>query len=269
MSDSVIGACAGLKSAVSGGGASAPNEYPTLDDFVKKTMEDMPYSNEPSDGSLLDMGLGMKKKRGRPSGKKPGKSPSATDAEITQKMITHMNAVSDNSADSVLARRRISKYLDCFQHRLRHHFPQRPMLSQLTSAQLAEMESTITNILDEGDEAVYVKEAFVAGAGFIESAGPVIQRRFLRWLPNSAFLANQDGLQEAVKELVDVQGDEGLADEVNRVAISFTGYAPSNPYMKAAMKVVKLMQAVSAAQQAIIVQQPMQSGSSKSQINGL
>ena len=207
MSDSVIGACAGLKSAVSGGGASAPNEYPTLDDFVKKTMEDMPYSNEPSDGSLLDMGLGMKKKRGRPSGKKPGKSPSATDAEITQKMITHMNAVSDNSADSVLARRRISKYLDCFQHRLRHHFPQRPMLSQLTSAQLAEMESTITNILDE------------AGAGFIESAGPVIQRRFLRWLPNSAFLANQDGLQEAVKELVDVQGDEGLADEVNRVAI--------------------------------------------------
>jgi len=136
-------------------------------------------------------------------------------------------------------------------------------------AELIEMENTITNILDEGDESVYVKEAFVAGAGIIESAGPIVQRRFLRWLPNSSFLANQDGLQEAVKELVDIQGEEGLAVEVKRVAISFTGYAPSNPYMKAAMKIVKLMQAVSAAQEAIIVQQPMQTGSSKSQINGL
>lgn len=258
MTDSVIESCQGLKSALQQPSNEPP--LPTAENMIVTDINNLPYGVAAVD-DIFEQPKTTAKKRGRPAGKKTPKTPPSgdflgvapDDMEMTKRMVEHGQVVASNTPRAVLLRKKINKY---FQHfpKLHEYFHHKPHTGNMTEMQLADLENTICDVLDEGDEAYYVKQAFITTAGFIEVAGPVIHRRFCRWIPNSGFLQHQDGLKEAITQLVDVPGDEGLGDEVNRVAIAFTGYAPNNPYVKCATKIVKIMQAVAEARHSMILQ---------------
>jgi len=66
-------------------------------------------------------------------------------------------------------------------------------------------------------------------------------------MPGAEILQFQEGLGDAMDEMVDVPGDEGIGDEVNRISLDFVGWAPSNPYANAGIKLFRIMQAVKTA----------------------
>ena len=146
-----------------------------------------------------------------------------------------------------LMRKKCFRWFDKFPHRLVHYFPQRPPIESMGLKELQDLDTTVKVCLDEGDECEYARRLFVLGAGVIENGGPAFYKRFAKWIPGAEILCQQEGLKQAVEHLSRVPGDEGLADEVNRVGIEWTGYAPSNPWMNGAAKIYSIMSAVAIA----------------------
>jgi len=198
-----------------------------------------------------------KRKRGRPRGSRNRSAPQSEDEGYsengerdTRNYINRLGQMTPaESKRAVYLRKKITKIFDYFPHKLEKYYPSRPHVGSMTIQELIDTDQLVCNILDDGDEATYVKEAFKFVANTIERAGPAIQQRFLRWVPGSEILRFQRGLGETVGELVDEPGEEGLEDDVNRIAVEFVGWAPSNPYANLGIKIFKLMQAVRDQQQ--------------------
>lgn len=226
----------------------------TVDEMLRKGAEE-----------LVSAPSTPKRKRGRPKGSKNRSNPTSDDEglqeEQTRGYLSRLGQMTpEESIRAVYLRKKISKIFQYFPHKVNQYYPNRPHVASMTIQQLIDTDQLLCNILDDGDESMYVKEAFKFAANTIERAGPSIQQRFLRWVPGSEILRFQRGLGSAVSELVDTPGDEGLEDEVNRIAIEFTGWAPNNPYANVAIKLFKIMQAVRDEQLTQTLERPGEPG---------
>lgn len=226
--------------------AESSPSVPTVQEFIDMGVQEV--RSEPNSPGPT------KKGRGRPKGSKNRSAPSSpapddgmSGEDRTRAYVQRLAEQQGEDARAVYLRKKITKIFDYFPHRINRYYPHRPNIAYLSVQQLVETERLLVNILDEGDEAVYVKEGFKWVAGAIENSGPSIHRRFLRWCPGADILQHQQGLSHAVEELVDVPGDDGLADEVNRISLEFIGWAPSNPWVNAGLKLMKIMQGVKLA----------------------
>lgn len=248
--DAAIDGISGVLAAASSGGSGAStvdaglgtSDYvPTVDEMLVMGAQDIA---EPS----------PKRKRGRPKGSRNNSrsnSPAPDDGlsgeEMTRAYASKMGAETAADKRAVLLRKKIHKIFDYFPHKLSKYYSNIPNVAAMSVQQLIDTEQLLLSIIDETDESIYVKECFKMTARFIESTGPAIQQRFLRWMPGSEVLQFQDGLGDTVDEMVDVPGDEGIGDEVNRISLDFVGWAPSNPYANAGIKLFRIMQAVKTA----------------------
>lgn len=188
------------------------------------------------------------RRRGRPKGSKNLKTPPSDDFE--QRTRAYMAKVGEAQAENpriILLRKKISKMFHYFPHKLNRYFNGEPNVTIMSLQELLDTEKLCLSIIDEADESLYVKQAFKWLATVIEKSGPSIQQRFLRWAPGSDILQFQDGLSDAVDELIEVPGEEGLADDVHRVSLDFIGWVPANPYVNSALKILKLMSAMKQA----------------------
>ncbi len=219
--------------------AAASFSVPTVEEYIQMSTEELqsaPSSAPSSPG----------RKRGRPKGSMRPKSPrdEISGEERTRAYMTKLGQSQAEDVHGIYLRKKIAKIFDYFPHRLSRYYPRTPDVAYMSLQQLIDMDKLLLSILDEGDELVYVKEAFKWVAGVIENTGPYVHSRFLRWMPGADILHHQQGLTQAVTTLVDEDGDEGLGDETKRIAIDFIGWAPQNPYMNAALKLYKVMNVV-------------------------
>jgi len=223
--------------------AEMSTNVPTVDEYIQTAAHEM--ANPPSSP-------GPKRGRGRPKGSKNSRPSSPFDdgmsgEDRTRAYVQKMAESQGEDSRAVYLRKKITKIFDYFPHKIARYYPNRPNVAYLSVQQLIDTERLLVNILDEGDESVYVKEGFKWVAGVVENSGPSIHRRFLKWVPGADILQHQHGLAQTVDELVDLPGDEGLADEVNRISLEFIGWAPSNPWVNAGLKLFKIMQGVKQA----------------------
>lgn len=216
--------------------------FGTVDDYLQRGAQEL--------ADTISQPSTPKRKRGRPKGSRS--RPVSDDEgamENTRAYASRLGQMTpEESHRAVYLRKKIQKIFDYFPHKVDAYYPTRPHTGSMTIQQLIDTEQLLCNILDDGDEAAYVKEAFKFTANVIERSGPAIQQRFLRWVPGSEILRFQKGLGEAVSELVDEPGDEGLQDDAHRIAIEFIGWAPNNPYANLGLKLFRIMQAVRDAQ---------------------
>lgn len=214
---------------------------PTVEEYIQQGAQEIASAPESS----------VKKpgKRGRPKGSK-NNSPAPDAISGEDRTRAYVQKLGENQAVDIRAmelRKKITKAFNYFPHKLSRYYANVPNVALLSTQQLIDTDQLLMNILDEGDEAIYVKEGFKFVAKCIESNGPAFQSRFLSWMPGSDILQCQQGLTETVGVLVDETGPNGLADDVNRISLDFIGWAPSNPYVNAALNIFRVMQAVQQA----------------------
>ena len=196
----------------------------------------------------------MAKPKPKPASKprataKAGKRPATPDPIEPMKekaqhhFQTHGYTPEETKAAGLL-RRRLRRWFEKFEHRLRPYFGQVPPIEEMTIQQMSDTETLILSILDEVDESEYVEHAFVYGAELIERLGPEFHKRFGRFIPGSEILRHQEGLHHVVAEAVKVKGDEGLADEVNRIGVKLTGMAPRSAILRGSLKLYNIMKSM-------------------------
>lgn len=240
---------------------------PSVEDYLQMGVEEL---NAPPPA--------QKKKRGRPKGSGSGRSSRSqspapdqgmSGEELTRQYVRSMGDQQMENPRAVYLRKKIHKIFDYFPHKVDKYYPNRPAVAFMNVQQLIETEQLLINILDEGDESMYVKEAVKIAAGAIETVGPVVHRRWLKWLPGAEFLNYQRGLREAVTELMDEPGDDGLADEVNRISLEFIGWAPTNPYVSLGMKLYRVMNVVKDETISEMSAEPLDKGDPSNPINDI
>lgn len=209
----------------------------------------VPTADEAISQGYKDMAKAKKSAAPKPRAKRAGKSPAPDDAiqpmreKAAEHFKTHGYTPEETKAAGLL-RRRLRKWFERFERKLRPYFSQVPPIEQMTIQEMADTETLIKSILDEVDESVYVEQLFVYGAEVIERVGPAFHSRFGRFIPGSELLRNQQGLHEVMKEAVKIPGEDGFKDEIDRIAIEFTGWAPQSPVMHGAMKLWQMMKHV-------------------------
>lgn len=225
---------ASIGDSLMGAGMSAP----TVEDYLSSGA-----------ASMLEEQQAPKKKRGRPKGSRsrptsPGPPDGMSGEDMTRAYITKLGEETATDKRSVQLKRKINKAFEYFPHKLSKYYAHIPNIAAMSVQQLIDLDQLVLSIIDDTDESYYVKAGFKMAASAIESVGPGVYRRFLRWMPGAEILQMQSGLSEAVEELVEVQGEEGLADDVNRVSLDFVGWLPNNPYFTTAIKLYQVMHRV-------------------------
>lgn len=221
-------------------------DCPTVDEYIQQGAQEIAAAASSAPNSPGP----SKKPRGRPKGSK-SRSPAPEDTisgeDRTRAYVQKLAERQGEDIRAIALRRKITKVFNYFPHKLRRYFQNIPDVSLMSTQQLIDTYSLLLGILDEGDERVYVKEGFKVVAGMIENGGPTIHSKFLRWCPGADILQCQQGLAKAVDQLADEPGEDGLADPINRIALEFDGWAPTNPYVNAGLAIFKIMKEVQMA----------------------
>lgn len=246
MGDSVEKSVSGMKAVVEA--AKLDKQDHALQDSMSR-LETCPIA--PGDQVVKEIYKEMAKPKPKAKAKptpKAGKSkPSTPEPEPFKKMAKSFQVdgyLPEETRAAALLRKRLYRWFDRFEHRLRPYFETAPPIESMTIQQMTDTETLVKSVLDETDEAIFVEKAFIYGASVIERVGPSFYQRFGRFVPGSEILRHQRGLAAAVEKLVHVPGPSGLKEEIDRVAIEFTGWAPQNPYINGALKLWNVMQQV-------------------------
>ena len=212
---------------------------PTTEDAIKQGFVDLVNNPPPPDGKKTK------------ASKKPGKKPSTPkrDPEVGQEAALRLHTSLETKGATPtemsalrLVRQRILAYWKQFHRKLRSEgfLEELPDLGMMNFTQLEELERQFVYFINRVPESEFVKYGFVAAAGAIEEYGPAMAKR-LRFLPGSKTLDYQQGLGEVVKEAVEIPGEDGLQDEVEKIAIPFTGIGFSSPWFGLVTKLGRLL----------------------------
>lgn len=199
------------------------------------------------------------KKIGKKRGPKPGsrrapkqsnkeEGDSELPKEVRSKLMGGLGFPdAEGSADRALIsmRKRIMKYFRYFgDTKLFPYFGGKmPEVHNMGMHDLKNLEATIDFYLNDTDDNFYPKLAMLVTSNVIESVGPEIATRFGSKYPGLGVLNNVRGLTYTLNKAAEIEGDEGLKDELTLISIKYDEYKPSCPEFKLVAKIGALLNA--------------------------
>lgn len=221
-----------------------------VDKYPSIVLDEIINSGPPSKSQTPE----LSKKIGKKRGPKAGSIRKKTQKQISEERIEDelprevrenlMNGLDDvipnmdkkESYAVISLRKKIFRLFKHFGHtKLRPYYSRIPAIGSMGLFELKEEKAKIDYYINDSDDILLPKAVVGFLAGTVENVGPLIAKRFA-FLPGSNSLNNISGFKEKVMELADVEGDEGIKDELIQIAIEYDTFTPETPISKLGSK---------------------------------
>lgn len=234
---------------------------PDPDKIAESVLDDMMSSDDSRSTTPTRSRSPTPKRRGRPPGSTTGaakrRKTTATPPPEQQQQdlprgvrdrlseglgIPNIEAEADYAL--ITMRKRVMRLFQYFgPTRLQPYFGgQVPPVHSMGMHELKNLEATIDFYLNDCDDTFYPKLILQTAAGVIESVGPSISKR-LPYIPGIDLLNHAHGLSKDIGYLAEIEGDDGIKDELVLLSIKYDTYKPSSPEFKLVGKLAAILSA--------------------------